>query len=129
MEVFSVKQTSKEMAKQQASFTPITQGRSPQTSEPQVEKKEPVKTEVPRVKFPKLLEIAQQVREKLRSAQVNIEFEVNQKSGRVVVKVLDPISGEVVRKIPPEALAKSIEHLKQMKSELQLQGIELDVKY
>lgn len=79
--------------------------------------------------FPKMLEIAKQVGEKLKSSGVSIQFEVNKDAGQIVIKVLDPVSGKVVRKIPPEAYMKSVEYLSAMQNKLLLQGIEVDVHY
>jgi len=79
--------------------------------------------------YPRLLEIAQKVQEKLESMNVSIQFEVNKDSGRIVIKVIDPSSGEVVRKIPPEKLMKSVQFLNEMKSEFRMSGVEIDVKY
>jgi flagellar protein FlaG len=79
--------------------------------------------------YPKMVEIAQKVREKLESINVNIQFEVNRELGRIIIKVIDPASGEVVRKIPPEKFMRSVEFLNEMKNELHVEGIEVDVKY
>ena len=81
------------------------------------------------ISYPKMLEIAQQAREKLKSAGVNIQFEINKDLNRVVIKVLDPISGEVVRKIPPETFMRTAGYLNSIKDKLGMQGIEVDVKY
>ncbi len=87
------------------------------------------KPEVVRDSFPKMLEIARKVGEKLKTAGVSIQFEINKNAGRIVIKVLDPATGKVVRKIPPEAYMKSLEYLHEMESRMHLQGIEVDVKY
>lgn len=79
--------------------------------------------------YPKMVEIAKKVREKLESINVNIQFEVNRELGRIIIKVIDPVSGEVVRKIPPEKFMRSVEFLNAMKNELHVEGIEVDVKY
>jgi uncharacterized FlaG/YvyC family protein len=79
--------------------------------------------------FPKMLEIARKVGEKLKTAGVSIQFEINKNAGRIIIKVLDPVTGEVVRKIPPEAYMKSLEYLHEMQSRMHLQGLEVDVKY
>ncbi len=79
--------------------------------------------------FPKMVEIAHHVREKLKEAGVNIQFEINREIGRIVIKVLDPVTGEVVRKIPPENLVRQFEYLNESMKTHGMQGIELDVKY
>ncbi|GAB4339078.1 MAG: hypothetical protein Kow0037_23680 [Calditrichia bacterium] len=82
-----------------------------------------------RVEFPKMQEIAQKVRDKLKVANVNIQFEVNERSNRIIVKVVDPETGEVLRRIPPETLSKSLEYLNQLRGEVKRHGAEVDVKY
>ncbi len=49
--------------------------------------------------------LAQQVRRELR-------FSVDETTGRVVIKVLDAETDEVVRQIPPEQVLSLVEHLK-----------------
>jgi uncharacterized FlaG/YvyC family protein len=94
------------------------------------------KAKAPRVKkativpdYPRMTEIAHKVRDKLQSIDVNIQFEVNKESNRIVIMVIDPESGEIVRKIPPEKYMKAVELFNDMKNELHAQGIEIDVKY
>ena len=89
----------------------------------------PVKKDTSVPDYPRMTEIAHKVREKLQSINVNIQFEVDKELGRIVIKVIDPESGEVVRKIPPEKFMKAVELLNDMKNELHAQGIEVDVKY
>jgi flagellar protein FlaG len=79
--------------------------------------------------YPRMIEIAHKVGKKLQSINVNIQFEVDKELGRIIIKVIDPESGEVVRKIPPEKFMKSIEFLNEMKNELHGEGIAVDVKY
>jgi uncharacterized FlaG/YvyC family protein len=91
--------------------------------------KTPVKHSTSKPDYPRMTDIAHKVRKKLQSINVNIQFEVNRDQGKIVIKVIDPASGEVVRKIPPEKFMKSVEFLNDMKNELHAEGIEVDVKY
>lgn len=79
--------------------------------------------------FPKMQDIARRVGEQLRHAGIKIQFEVNKDAGKIVITILDPVSGEVIRKIPPEFYMKSVEYLNQMKSTFHIQGVEVDQKF
>lgn len=47
---------------------------------------------------------AEEVNEKLRDQQRDLEFQVDESSGRTVVKVIHTESGEVIRQMPPEVV-------------------------
>lgn len=47
-----------------------------------------------------------QIQEFLRDSNRQLMFERDQGSGKTVIKVIDPASGEVIRQFPPEALLK-----------------------
>lgn len=74
-------------------------------------------------------ELARQVSEELKKAGIKIEFNVNQEANRVVIVVKDPVTGQVVRQIPPEEYRRILSHLKKLQSDHQSQGIELDVRF
>lgn len=129
MEVYSVKNSGTELSKPRFLQLSTSQGRQPKPEKPEVKKQQPVQPVKHDIQFPKLLEIAQQVREKLKSVDVNIQFQIDKANGRIVIMVMDPVSGEVVRKIPPKEFAQSVDYLNEVKSKLKLHGIEVDVKY
>ena len=45
-------------------------------------------------------------------AATYIHFELHEESGRVVFKVLDAETGEVIRQVPPEEVIKVAEHIR-----------------
>jgi flagellar protein FlaG len=51
-------------------------------------------------------EVSEQVLEFLRQANLQLDFNVDTQSGRTIVRVLDGETGEVVRQIPVDKLAK-----------------------
>lgn len=57
----------------------------------------------------------EQINEFVQSVQRDLRFSVDEDSGRVIVKVLDSSTQEVIRQIPPEnvmALAENLESLR-----------------
>ncbi len=76
-----------------------------------------------------LMEIARQVGEQLKKAGVKVQFEVNRDLNKIVIIVRDPVTNEVVRKIPPEDYLNTVQFLKDMEQELRLKGLEIDIKY
>lgn len=55
---------------------------------------------------------AEQINEFMRSSSRNLQFSVDKGTGRIIVKVVDQESGEVIRQIPPEetlAIAKNLD--------------------
>jgi len=133
MEVYSVKFSGNEASDAIASQGPAIQGsriKSEQaTAQITFQQEQRKSNATSSASFPKMLEIAQQVGEKLKSSGVSIQFEINKEAGRIVIKVLDPVSGKVVRRIPPEAYMKSVQYLSEMQNKFWLQGIEVDVRY
>ncbi|GAB4380777.1 MAG: hypothetical protein Kow0042_31090 [Calditrichia bacterium] len=126
MEVYSVKQGGNEVLR--THYTPVQGSKAPEKEsgvKPESKAKKPQIV----MDYPPLLEIAKQVQERLKSADVNIEFEIDKEANRIVIKIRDPISGEVVRKIPPESFAKIVNHLKELRFEGWYTGVELDVRF
>lgn len=131
MEVYSTNNTAKESGWTVSIQPSVSQGRQVKqvdlrkhrtTMRPQPE----IEQEPLTVDFPRLQEIAREVGEKLKSAGVNIQFEVNKELQQIVIKVLDPVSGEVVREIPPEALRRAAQVLRHQLNTWDVQGIEID---
>lgn len=54
---------------------------------------------------------AQQLDSYLKSAARNLEFRVDERSGRVVVTVHDTATGDVIRQIPNEETLRLAEHI------------------
>ncbi len=55
---------------------------------------------------------AEQINEFMRASSRNLEFSVDKGTGRIIVKVVDQESGEVIRQIPPEetlAIARNLD--------------------
>ncbi|MEJ2635652.1 MAG: flagellar protein FlaG [Calditrichia bacterium] len=132
MEVYSVKDKHNPAGWSISSHSvkpPEQEQQQTMTHEAKANKPVNIEEEIIKVDYPKMFEIAREVGNKLKSAGVNIQFEVNESSNRIVIKVLDPVSGEVIRKIPPEAFLKSVENINEMKKSFQMQGIEIDVRY
>lgn len=61
---------------------------------------------------------AVQIQEFLHTVQRNLEFSIDENSGRVVVKVIASDSGLVIRQIPNEEVLKLAESLNDAKSAL-----------
>lgn len=56
------------------------------------------------------------IQEFAQSIQRNLNFALDESSGRVVVKVTDGVSGEVIRQIPSEEALRLAEHLDEVRS-------------
>ncbi len=52
----------------------------------------------------------------VQSIRRNLNFSLDENSGRVVVKVTDSVSGEVIRQIPSEEALKLAENLSEVRS-------------
>ena len=63
-------------------------------------------------------DLVEEVETYLNDFNIQLNFSVEDKTGDVVVKVLDRDSGEVIRQIPPEALEKLREKLKELRGVL-----------
>jgi flagellar protein FlaG len=59
---------------------------------------------------------ASSIQEFVQSIRRNLNFDVDDSSGRVVVQVTDSMSGEVIRQIPSEDALKLAESLSEMRS-------------
>ena len=142
MDVFTLNQTGKE-AYSQPKMTPLaaSQGSgNAQKGEAAVKQDAPVKVFKPVVpetakkaqiqaEYPNLHEIAKQVQAKLKSANVDIEFEVSHNNKQVIMRIKDPVTGEIVREIPSESLLKTANALMENSKDLMLQGLGIDVKF
>ncbi len=133
MEVYSLKRPGEDMFRAVSPPKNNLQGSKVKPDEQpeknKIKENEPNKIVQPTTNFPKLMEIAQQVSEKLKNAGVNIQFEVNEELQRVIIKVMDPVSGELIREIPPEAYLKTVELIDDTSKILKMEGIEVDVRY
>ncbi|WP_456432691.1 flagellar protein FlaG [Thermosulfuriphilus sp.] len=58
--------------------------------------------------------LAESIEEYLRHLDFKIEFSVHQETDQIVVKVVDPKTGQVIRQIPPEELLKIQEKLHEL---------------
>ncbi len=76
-----------------------------------------------------LLQISQRVSKHLKESGVKVQLNFDHERGRVFMLVKDPVTDEVVRKIPSDDMRKIVDALKQVKPDMQLQGLEIDVKY
>lgn len=63
-----------------------------------------------------LQEVVDSISEFIQSVQRNLEFSVDEESGRVVVKVLARDSGELIRQIPSEEVLKLAQNLDDARS-------------
>ncbi|SDJ35143.1 flagellar protein FlaG [Billgrantia gudaonensis] len=63
-----------------------------------------------------LVEPVQRVNEVLR--QYGVSFEINQESSRVITRIVDQESGEVLRQIPPEEVLAISERLEEFQGRL-----------
>ncbi len=70
-------------------------------------------------------ELASKVENLNQLVQRNLEFSVDEDTGRSVVRVIDSNTGEVVRQIPPEQILHVISQV-QKASDGQLSGVLLD---
>lgn len=74
-----------------------------------------------------ILELARKVEEKLRNSRLKIQIEVNEEMDTVFMVIKDPVTDEVVRKVPPEELVKIYQSLQRLQGKQQEQNGELDV--
>jgi flagellar protein FlaG len=82
----------------------LVQAEKPQSASPQVQGREPMEEAVSSIKA-----FAQ-------SIQRNLNFALDDSTGRVVVKVTDSVSGEVIRQIPSEDALRLAESLDEVRS-------------
>ena len=82
----------------------LVQAEKPQSASPQVQGREPMEEAVSSIKA-----FAQ-------SIQRNLDFALDDSTGRVVVKVTDGVSGEVIRQIPSEDALRLAESLDEVRS-------------
>ncbi len=64
----------------------------------------------------KIANAIREIQDHVQTIQRDLEFTVDENSGRIVVKVIDAKSKEVIREIPPEEvmhLARNIEHTRE----------------
>jgi flagellar protein FlaG len=92
----------------------------PAPSSPENAKAAPVAL-VPAVGEPKREDVEQAVsdiRDFVRSSQRNLDFSIDDSTGRVVVKVIETDTGDVIRQIPSENLLKLAQSLSDASSVL-----------
>lgn len=82
----------------------LVQAEKPQSASPQVQGREPMEEAVSSIKA-----FAQ-------SIQRNLNFALDDSTGRMVVKVTDGVSGEVIRQIPSEDALRLAESLEEVRS-------------
>ena len=85
-----------------------TREETQETSEAAANKKEPVSTSELEVAVESANEIGQMLKRTLN-------FSVDQGTDRIVVKIVDEESGEVVRQVPPQEMLRIAAHLKQLR--------------
>lgn len=71
---------------------------------------EPAKVEV---KAPDLSGVVQNLNQYLKSSQRDLMFRVDEGSGRLIITVLNPETGEIVRQIPPEEVLSLARNLRE----------------
>ena len=86
----------------------VEQGKSQETPEAAASKKEPVSKPEIDVAVESANEIGQMLKRKLN-------FSIDERTERVVVKIVDEESGEVVRQVPPQEMLRIAAHLKQLR--------------
>ena len=74
-----------------------------------------------------LADVAKQVHEKLKDTGMKISIETDEDTQKMIVFIKDPVTDEVVRKIPPEQILKSAEAANYFRSTNSEEG-RLDVK-
>ncbi len=74
-----------------------------------------------------MLELARTVEEKLRSSRLKIQIEVNEEMNTVFIVIKEPVTDEVVRKVPPEELVKIYDSFQRLQGNKQEANGELDV--
>ena len=78
-------------------------------------KRLPLPEEVAGAKQQRLQDAVGELNSFVQNIRRNLEFTIDDESGRIVIKVIDSESKEVIRQIPPEEavqLARTLEHAK-----------------
>ncbi len=65
-----------------------------------------------------LSEAAKQLNELTQSIRRELQFALDENSGRTVISVMDLESGEIIRQIPPEEIVTLISHFKEYRAGL-----------
>jgi uncharacterized FlaG/YvyC family protein len=60
---------------------------------------------------------------------MSIQVEVDKDTEQMLVLVKDPVTDELIRKIPPDELLKPMEIAREFKQQAVVAGEEVDVKY
>ena len=76
-----------------------------------------------------LSEMLRRVKDKLGHTGMQIQLEVDKETSDVLVLVKDPVTDELIRKIPPDELLKPAEVARSMEKALNESGGEIDFKY
>lgn len=80
------------------------------------EDRQPALQQAPEVGRQPVEEAVSSIREFAQSIQRNLNFSLDDSTGRVVVKVTDGVSGEVIRQIPSEEALRLAETLDEVRS-------------
>lgn len=102
-----------------ASTSAYASSRSAVQAQPQAAEREPGKTREPQAQAQEpqdLDEAVSNIQQFVQSIQRNLNFSLDDSTGRVVVKVTDGSSGEVIRQIPSEEALRLAESLEQASS-------------
>lgn len=89
-----------------------------------------------RAAFAEQVEVSREAFEKVvseieafvQNAQRNLDFQVDDKTGRVIVKVIDATNDEVIRQIPSEEMLALSRRLKEFIEEHQSTGVFVELK-
>jgi uncharacterized FlaG/YvyC family protein len=90
--------------------TPVTATQHPRRTGEPAAKKEQVSEEAPRATPPREEEPKIAPAENFKPYSLSFRFE--KELNRVVVKVIDPETGEAIREIPPESVIEALKQLK-----------------
>ncbi|WP_313117495.1 flagellar protein FlaG [Ectopseudomonas guguanensis] len=80
------------------------------------EERQPALPQSPEFERQPVEEAVSSIREFAQSIQRNLNFSLDDSTGRVVVKVTDGVSGEVIRQIPSEEALRLAETLDEVRS-------------
>jgi flagellar protein FlaG len=69
------------------------------------------RAELPEIPRENMRDIAETLNSAARSLNQRVSFSVNDKTNRVIMKVINPDTNEVVREIPPRELMRIYEHI------------------
>lgn len=103
----------RDSGKQAASLPPVSVPvPEKKASDPAATQTEPNKAPVPSADPELVRKAAEQINKFIQSSSRNLQFSVDQNNNRIIVKVVDKETGEVIRQIPGEetlAIANSLD--------------------